>query len=251
MRCIVLFLLIVALLSCKSHSKASEHVLVFAGMGMKDPVIEIIDSFNVKYPNIKVLSNWAASGTLVRQIMQGQIPDVFISANQKWVNYIDSLGFIVDGKIRPIAKNELVLVAATNYKTDTVIFNEDIDLDSLLKNGFLSIGDPRYVPVGAYAKQSLNYYNLYTSVEPKLMRARDVRSALWVVELGEAPVGFVFRSDAIASNKVKVLAVISPQSHKPIRFIATQCRKSKASDKLYDFFDTEKARNIWVKHGFY
>jgi len=236
---------------CNNQKNTKKQIMVFAGMGMKNAVVEIMDAFNIQHPDVKVVSNWAASGTLAKQTSQGNVPDVFISANKKWVNYIDSLGLIVANKKMLVATNELVVIAHKDCKVDSINFSNASELENIVANSFLSIGDPNYVPAGAYAKQSLKYYNLYASVESKIVPAKDVRSALWAVEVGEATAGIVFRSEALASNKVKILAVIPPESHKPITFIATQCKNNTLSDTFYQFLDTEKARNIWVKHGFY
>ncbi len=251
MRYLNILCILLCTYSCNNKHKADNKIMVFAGVGMKDAVTEIIDSFNIQNPNIEIVVNWAASGILAKQIAQGQIPDVFISANKKWVDYIDSLGFIVENKKMKVANNEIVLVVPLNSPLDTAVFDNNIKLDRIIAKGYLSIGDPSYVPVGAYAKQSLEYYNLYSKIKEKVLPARDVRSALWVVELGEVPAGIVFRSEASKSKKVKQLAVIPSESHKPIDFIATLCKNNASSKSFFRFLDTEKARNIWIKHGFY
>ena len=225
--------------------------MIFAGVGMKNAVTEIIDSFSTVHPKIKILSNWAPSGILAKQIAQGQIPDVFISANQKWTHYVDSLGCIIDGRTMAVAKNEIVLVAPIDAKVDSLKFDSSLDLSGLLNGGLLSIGDPAYVPVGNYAKQALEYYQLYPQVAAQLVPARDVRSTLWVVELGEAAAGIVFRSEANKSKKVKTIALIPPESHKAITFLASQCKNTVEAREFYNFLNTTKARNIWVKHSFY
>ncbi len=247
---IVLFSLL-CLYSCNKRHQTDNKIMIYAGVGMKNAVSEIIDSFTVHNPETEVVANWAASGILAKQISQGQIPDVFISANKKWIDFVDSLGFIANNKKMNVAKNELVLVVPLDSPLDTIVFNENLDCDKILGKGYLSTGDPAFVPVGTYAKQSLEYYKLYSNVKNRLLPARDVRSALWVVELGEAPAGIVFRSEAFKSKKVKQLAVIPAKSHKPINFIAALCKNNTQSGKFYEFLNTEKARSIWKKHGIY
>lgn len=252
MKFIVLLMLLMSISGChKKCKKTDNEVMIFAGVGMKNAVTEIIDSFSTVYPKIKILSNWAPSGVLAKQIAQGQIPDVFISANQKWTHYVDSLACIIDGKTMPIANNEIVLVVPRDAAVDSITFNSSLDLLGLLKGGLLSIGDPAFVPVGNYAKQALEYYQLYPQVAAQLVPARDVRSTLWVLELGEAAAGIVFRSEANNSKKVKTIALIPPESHKAITFLASQCKNTAEASLFYNFLNSTKARNIWVKHGFY
>ncbi len=242
----------VIVLACHQpqNNTSKQKITVAAGAGMKEVVTEIIDSFKVHYPNVEFATNWAASGVLAKQMKQGNVPDVFFAANKKWVDYVDSLGLVVNHQRAVIAKNELVLVAPKHSAINPVQFGNQLDLNYLIGDGHLSIGDPSYVPVGAYAKQSLEYYGLFDNVKSKLMMAKDVRSALWVVELGEAPLGIVFRSESYRSKKVKELAVIPAKSHKPIVFIASLCSVSSESEAFYKYLKSNTAQKIILKNGF-
>ncbi len=246
----VAFIVLMSIAACKPKEEKQAEVLVFAGVGMKEVVSEIIDSFQVANSDFKVLVSWGPSGVLAQQIAMGQVPDVFISANRKWVDFIDSLNLVLDHRVMNVAKNEIVLVVPKKNPINSFVFGQEADLITLLQGGFLSIGDPSYVPVGAYAKQSLDYYGLYSQVKGQVLPGKDVRSALWVVEMEEAPVGIVFRSDAMASDKVKILSEIPSESHKPIAFLAVQCQKKKGANLFYQYLDTPMARHLWVKHGF-
>ncbi len=249
-----IFVVLAAMLVCSCHHNQSKvstkKITVAAGAGMKNVIAEVIDSFKIHHADVEFVTNWAASGVLAKQMKQGNVPDVFLAANKKWVDYVDSLGVIVDNSSAVIARNQLVVVAPKQSELSSIVFNDQLDIAKLLGEGRLSIGDPSYVPVGAYAKQSLQYYGLFDDVKDKVMMAKDVRSALWVVELGEVPLGIVFRSESFRSNKVKELAVIPAESHKPIVFIASLCNDSKESAEFYNFLKSETARKIMLKNGF-
>jgi len=112
------------------------------------------------------------------------------------------------------------------------------------------MGDPEHVPAGLYAKQALGYFGWYKKLSEKMLPAKDVRSALMVVEMGEAPVGIVYRTDAQKSEKVKVIGTFPDRSHQPIVYVSSVCRESGLSKEFYDYLKSEQATPVWVKYGF-
>lgn len=228
---------------------SEQSIMIFAAASLTDVLTEIIDSFKVKY-KVKVETNVGSSGTLARQIEQGGTPDVYISASKEWANYIDNLGGILSGFKTAIAQNELVLITPIISELEVAVIDSSLNFLSLLGSGRLSIGDPAHVPAGRYAKQSLEYYGWYSKLENKTLPAKDVRSALMVVEMEEAPLGIVYRTDAQKSKKVKIMDVFSEKSHKPIVYIAGLCKEGKAAKDFYSYLNSDEIFAIWKKFGF-
>jgi len=226
-----------------------EKLMIFSAASLTDVLGEIVDSFEVKY-NAEVQTNMASSGTLARQIAQGSETDVYISASKKWANYVDSIGSILPGSKTEVAKNDLVLIAPLESSLAVEVIDSTLDLMPMIGEGRLSMGDPSHVPAGKYAKQSLDYYGWYSAVEPKMLPAKDVRSALMVVELGEAPLGIVYRTDALKSKKVKILATFPESSHKPIVYVSGVCKDKPLAKSFYEFLNSEDMVPIWAKYGF-
>jgi len=244
----------VLLFSCgnkKTTETTSEPVTisVYAAASLSDVLTEIIDSFQVNN-NVKVVTNLASSGTLARQIEQGEVPDLFLSASKKWGDYVDSLGHKIKEYKKPFAKNDLVLIAPADSKLGELTIDSSLNMLEMLGDWRLSVGDPEHVPAGKYAQQALTYYGWYTDLQPKLLPAKDVRSALMVVEMGESPLGIVYRSDALKSEKVKILGAFPKQSHKPITYVAVVCKDNQATIDFYDFINCEAMLPIWSKYGF-
>ena len=243
--------------SCGTSGRKSEgnsdeqkqQVMVFAAASLTDVMAEIIDSFEVSH-NVKVKLNLASSGTLARQIEQGGAPDVFISASKRWADYVDSLGVVIPGYKTEVAQNELVLVAPQSSHLKAVTINRSLNLGSLLGSGRLSIGDPSHVPAGRYAKQALEYYGWYDQLKKKMLPAKDVRSALMIVEMGEAPIGIVYRTDALKSGKVKILDAFPEKSHQPIVYVAEVCANRKLAKDFYAYLNSGSTKPIWDKYGF-
>lgn len=226
-----------------------QSIMVFAAASLTDVLSEITDSFVVKY-SINVKINIASSGTLARQIEQGGSPDVYISASKKWADYVDNLGYILKDYKTEIAQNNLVLIAPLNSKLKVAKIDSSLNFIDLLATGRLSIGDPLHVPAGKYAKQALNYFGWYNQLKNKILPAKDVRSALMTVEMEEAPIGIVYQTDALKSEKVKILGLFPKQSHKSIVYLAGVCNDKKAAKDFFKYLSSIETKTIWEKYGF-
>ena len=231
------------------NGKTNKTVLVYAAASLSDVLIELADSFEVKF-QVDVMVNLASSGTLARQIEQGGKPDIYMSANQKWADYVDSLGIFVQNSKTAFAQNELVLITSNDSPLQKIKIDSALDFMSLLRNSRLSIGDPSHVPAGKYAKQSLEYFGWYNKLSGKLIPAKDVRSALMVVEMQEAPLGIVYKTDAQKSKKVKILNIFPEESHKPIKYIGGVCNNSQIAKDFFYYLNAEESNCIWEKYGF-
>ncbi len=244
--------LITAMASCSSSTNKKEkqpEITVYSAASLTDVLSELVDSFEVKY-NTKVTYNLASSGTLARQIVQGGNPDVYISASKKWANYVDSAGYILKGYKASIAHNKLVLIAPQSSALEVPSIDASLDFLNLLGKDRLSIGDPAHVPAGKYAKQALSHYGWFEKLDKKLLPAKDVRSALMVVEMEEAPVGIVYQTDAMKSSKVKILATFPEESHKDIVYVAGLCHDKAEAKEFYAFINSAETTAIWQKYGF-
>jgi molybdate transport system substrate-binding protein len=236
-------------ISENTNSELNQPIMVYAAASLTDVISEIVDSFEVKH-NVRVQINLASSGTHVRQIEQGGSPDVIISASNQLANYIDSMGYMVAGTKAIITKNELALISPVNSTIKIEAIDSSLDFLSLLATDRLSMGDPSHVPAGKYAKQSLEYFGWYSKLEGKILPSKDVRSALMVVEMEEAPLGIVYRTDAQKSTKVKILGIFPEPSHKPIVYVGGICKDNSTAKAFFEFVNSDATKAIWAKYGF-
>lgn len=242
------------LMSCssgktKAKEETKERVLVFAAASLTDVLSDMVAVYQKEHPT-EIKLNLASSGTLARQIEQGGGADIFLSASKTWADYVDSLGLIKKSLRMDIAKNELVLISPLNSTLDNIVIDNQTDFAAMLGQGRLSMGDPSHVPAGRYAKQSLDFLDAYDGLKTQLLPSKDVRSALMMVELGEAPLGIVYRTDAMKSKKVKVTGVFPEESHKPIVYVAGVCNPKQSAVDFYRFLSSTEAMPIWAKYGF-
>lgn len=98
---------------------AQEKVTVFAAASLTNALQDIAAQYE-KGKDVKVVSSFASSSTLARQIDQGAPADLFISADQQWMDFaIDKKAMVADTRITLLG-NDLVLVAAKDSKIDKV-----------------------------------------------------------------------------------------------------------------------------------
>ncbi|MFO0323606.1 MAG: molybdate ABC transporter substrate-binding protein [Burkholderiales bacterium] len=240
--------MLVACLSVASAQAAD--VTVFAAASLKESLDAVVREFE-RQSSSKVVVSYAASSALARQIENGAPADVFFSADLEWMDYLTSKRLIVDSTRTSLLRNELVLIAPTDSKL-TIRIEPNLDLRSALGEGRLAIANPDMVPAGKYGKAALTHYNAWSAVEQRLARAENVRAALLLVALGEAPLGIVYRTDALAEPRVRVVASFPPVSHPDIVYPAavTSASRSTRAKPFLDFLSTPAAAMIWTRYGF-
>jgi molybdate transport system substrate-binding protein len=154
---------------------------------------------------------------LARQVESGAHADVFFSADQEWMDYLDQRGLILKGSRRNLLGNRLALVAPAN-STLTLHIEPNFPLLAALHGGRLATGDPDSVPVGRYARSALTTLGVWNDVADRLVRADNVRTALAFVARGEAPLGIVYGTDAKIEPGVRVVDLFPASSHLPISY---------------------------------
>jgi len=229
---------------------AAAEVTVFAAASMKNAMDEIAAAWTAETGDKAVVA-LAGSSTLARQIEQGAPADVFVSANQGWMDRLQAAG-LIDGESRvDLLRNAIVLIAH-GKGAEGVEIGPGFDLAGRLGDGRLAMALVDAVPAGIYGKAALKSLGAWTAVQPKVAQADNVRAALALVATGEAPYGVVYRTDAAASDDVTVVGVFPPESHPPIVYPAATI---KASDnplkaRFLAFLQGPAAREAFERQGF-
>lgn len=195
--------------------------------------------------------SFAASSTLARQVEQGANADLFLSADEEWMDYLDKRDLIARDTRRSPLGNTLVLVAPSD-RARPVSIGRELDLAALLGGGRLATGDPAHVPVGRYARQALESLGLWAVAEPRLARAENVRAALLLVERGEAPLGIVYATDVAVAPKLVAIGTFPEGSHPPISypFAVVKARDGAGARALLGHLTGTDAATVYRKYGF-
>lgn len=255
----ILFFLFIFLLGACSNDKAGdeedgktinidEPLMISAASSLTDALLEIKDLFETEYP-IEITYNFSGSGKLAQQIEQGAPVDVYISANENWLQLLIEHDFIVEDSITHVTGNSLVLIGQKTSKLTYDDLNE-IDPNEIEQ---IALGHPDSVPAGAYTKQALQAIGKWESLEDKFVYAQDVRQVLAYVETGNADLGFVYASDAIFSEHINVLTIVDTSLHDTITYpagIVTHAKHRAAAEKFLEFIMTEEAQSVFTKYGF-
>jgi len=197
-------------------------ITVFAAASLKTALDAVASDWHARSGHSAVIA-YAGSPALARQIQQAAPADIFISASTQWMDALGDDNLLQPGSRRDILGNTLVLIAHGNDAAPVTIA-PGFDLAGLLNGGRLSMALVGSVPAGQYGKEALQSLAVWASVEPQVAQSDNVRAALSLVALGEAPYGIVYASDAVADDgagdRVSVVGTFPADSHKPITYPA-------------------------------
>ena len=224
--------------------------LVLAAASLQESLNAAADAWAAKHHDRPTLS-FASSSVLAKQIDAGAPADIFISADEPWMDDVAQHGLMKAGTRVSFLANRLVLVAPI-ASAKPVAIRKDFPLGGLIGNGKIAMGEVNSVPAGKYGKEALTSLGVWDAVAPKVAGADNVRSALALVERGEAPYGIVYATDAMASKDVKVVGVFPETSHRPITYpIATlTAASSPDAEGFRRFLISGQGKAIFARYGF-
>jgi molybdate transport system substrate-binding protein len=221
-------------------------ITVFAAASLAEAMNRLAADYS-KRSGRHVAVSLAASSALARQIEASAGADLFICADEEWMDYLNKRRLLAAGTRKNLLGNRLVLIAPAG--APAISLKPGFDLKGALKNGRLAIADPATVPAGRYGRQALTALGAWDGVP--LAPAENVRVALAYVARGEAPLGVVYETDARAEPKVRVAAVFPAGSHAPIRYPVALIRDAKpAARGFLDYLSSPAARAVFTGAGF-
>ena len=229
---------------------ADKGPLVFAAASLKDALDAISANWKKESGKQAVIS-FAASSALAKQIEKGAPADIFVSADEDWMNYLAERKLIKPDTRFDLAGNRLVLIAPKDSKL-TATIGQDFPLASLLGDGRLAMADTASVPAGKYGKAALEKLGAWDGVKDKIAQAENVRAALSLVSRGEAPLGIVYATDAKADPKVRVLDAFPESTHAPILYpiAITAASTNKDAPAFLAYLKTADAQGVFEAQGF-
>lgn len=229
----------------------SNKIIVFAAASLTNALQDISTRYQQEHP-VVVVSSFASSSTLARQIEAGAPADLFISADQKWMNYAAAKESLQPDTRRQLLENTLVLIAPKASRQGDITLDAQTNWLPLLDGGRLAVGDPDHVPAGIYAKESLQKLGAWDTLSAQLAPAEDVRNALALVERNEAPLGIVYGSDAVASKGVKVVGLFPADTHQKIEYpiAIVKGHDTPAVAAFYHYLQGPEAAKIFQQYGF-
>ena len=228
---------------------APVEINVSAAVSLKDALAEIQANYGKKNPNVKLVFNLGASGSLQKQIEQGAPADIFISAAPKQMDELEAKNLAHKATRRNLVENKLVLIVPQNSTLGLAKF-EDVTTAGVQK---LGVGEPAVVPAGQYAQQVLQKMGIWEQLKDKTVYAKDVRTVLAYVETGNVEAGIVYKTDAASSTKVKIAATAPEGSHQPILYpaaVLAGAKQQKAAEEFLAYMAGPEGKAVFEKYGF-
>jgi molybdate transport system substrate-binding protein len=222
-------------------------VIAFVAASTKEAVGEVASAFTREH-HAEVKINADDSSKLAVQIAESAPAQLFLSANEKWAEFVTQKGLAQ--QTTPLLGNTLVIVTPRGNPAH-VRSAADLAKGSVKR---LAVAGPT-VPAGIYARQALRKLNVWEALEAgkKVVAGENVRVTLTYVERGEVDAGIVYATDARISDAVEVVYTFSADTHDPIRYPLVLLRSGAASPSARAFFDYLKshaAKDVFAKHGF-
>jgi molybdate transport system substrate-binding protein len=246
-------LLAVTLLAVAAPGRAADSapsgIVIFGAASLTNVLQDIGADYTRKTGN-EARFSFAASSVLARQIEAGTRADVFVSADEEWMDYLATRK-LIDPKTRhDVIKNELVLIAPADSPVKLKIAPH-FPLAQALGKERLATGDPNSVPVGRYAKAALMKLGVWDEVQARIVPADDVRAALAFVARAETPLGIVYATDALVEKRVRIVDTFPEDSHAPITYPVALIVTAKPEARAFvAYLRSPAARAVFAHYGF-
>jgi molybdate transport system substrate-binding protein len=249
-RVILRLCLLIAMIGATPAQAQGKGPLVLAAASLQESLTAAANAWAAQGHARPVLS-FAASSALARQIEAGAPADLFLSADEEWIDAIAARGLVRPGTRVPFLTNRLVLVAGSNAR-GRIAIQRGFPLGVALGKGRLAMADPDGVPAGKYGKAALEALGVWPSVARRVAAAENVRAALAMVERRQAPYGIVYETDARATKGVRIAGVFPTSSHPPITYPIALLSKSRHSDAdaFRRFLLSPRGKSIFRRYGF-
>jgi molybdate transport system substrate-binding protein len=246
---LLIFLITLSACSNEKNGNNSIELTISAASSMEKALTELQSIYENEHKNVKLFFNFGSSGALQQQIVQGAPVDLFFSASSDKFNVLLEKGLIDKTYSIDLVGNELVLIQQKESNRN-ISGLADLSQPNLKR---ISIGTPESVPAGKYAKETLENINMWDTLEKKLILAKDVRQVLTYVETGNVDAGIVYKTDALFSQKVKIIEKVKQEHHSPIIYplgIVKESTQKEEAIKFFDFLGSKTAKDVFEDNGF-
>ncbi|MGQ0571126.1 MAG: molybdate ABC transporter substrate-binding protein [Armatimonadota bacterium] len=188
---------------------------VFAAASLTEAFTLLGNVLEQRRPSLRITHNFAGSQQLATQIEQGARADVFASADQRWMDYLQQRG-LVAGIAREFARNRLVVIVPRSNQARIT------RLQDLANPRVKVVLAADAVPVGRYSREALEKLNRAPGfpqdyaqrvLRNVVSQEENVRGVVAKVQLGEADAGIVYRSDVTPATAERVQVLDIPDRH--------------------------------------
>ncbi|HEX7233559.1 MAG TPA: molybdate ABC transporter substrate-binding protein [Candidatus Binatia bacterium] len=247
--CKFLFLVAVFLILASTRSTAwADEILVSAAASLTDVLKEIGSGYQARSKHTLTF-NFGPSSGLARQIEEGAPADIFFSADLPQIDNLEKKNLLEPNTRKNLLSNQLVIIVPADSKV-AITSPKDL-LNAGVKK--IALAEPGSVPVGVYSSKYLTDEGLWDQIKPKIVPVQDVRATLAAIESGNVEAGFVYKTDAAISKKVKTVYEVPIDKGPKITYPAAVLKESKHKAAARDFMNylrSPSVKDAFKKYGF-
>ena len=280
--CCLLLFISTAGFNCRAHNR---NTLIFAAASLEPVLSTIIEEYNTSLGSGPrrssdrgpVAASFAATSTLARQLEAGAPARLFFAAHPRWIEYLNARNLLLADRSIVLLRNQLVVVAPLDASESTHMISDQWatipvfpraasaqigtngaigrtgigDTPDPLAGKRVCLADPEHVPAGIYAAQALDHlgYTGWRANQP--VYAADVRANLYYIEQGVCDLGFIYKTDALSSKRVRILYRVLEGVHDPIEYVLAATHAATASDlAFYEYLQTIESARVFESYGF-
>jgi molybdate transport system substrate-binding protein len=229
---------------------AAQELTLSVAISMKEAIEPLGRAFVAHRPGVRLRYNLGASGDLQKQIEARAPIDLFVSAAPRPMDELERKGLIVPGTRRAFARNVLVVVKPADSRLDLTAAPDLLDPRVMR----VAIGNPKTVPAGQYAQESLRAVGLWERLGPTLVLAENVRQVLEYVARGEVDAGFVYTTDARAGGpRVRLAFRPGEDTYPPIVYpaaVVTSSRHAALARAFVELLVGAESQAVLQRRGF-
>ncbi|MCZ6675320.1 MAG: molybdate ABC transporter substrate-binding protein [Verrucomicrobia bacterium] len=222
-------------------------LLVSAASSLTMPLQDQLNLHLSQSPAYRIRVNFGSSGALAQQIINGASVDLFLSANNKWIDEQDKRGLLLENGRSSFLGNFLVVItpkASTLTSFEAFLNNASKDL---------AVGTFESVPVGEYAHAWLENEGYLNRLENRLVFLKNEQQVLRAVENHHLEAGIIYQSSLTLSDKVRVLLIPDQDKYPRIRYtfaIPKSTRHEAEARNFLALLQSSEAKKIWVDNDF-
>ena len=222
---------------------------ISAASSLANALKAIDTAYTQANPNVTIVLNTAASGTLQLQIENGAPADIFLSAAASNMDALQKENLLVNASRKNLLDNTLVLVVPTG-STLGLTGISDLATAKVMK---IAVGDPASVPAGTYANLAFTELGITAAVQSKLILCANVTQVLTTVASGNVDAGLVYSTDALSSTQVKVVGQAPADINAQIVYpeaVLSASRNPDTAQSYLNYLSGSAAVALFIQYGF-
>ena len=244
--------LLALLLAVVAPYAAAQAPAIAAAADLKYALAEIADAYR-RGTGSDVRIAYGSSGNFTQQIEHGAPFELFLSADEAYVERLAAKGYTRDaGTLYAVGRVALFVPRGSPLAADPAL----ADLALAVRDGRVrrfAIANPEHAPYGRAARDVLQHAGLWDAISPSLVLGENASQAMQFAAGGGAQGGIVPWSLTKAPEVAKLgTAVLLPaQWHRPLRQKMVLMKSAGPQTAAFHaYLGSPEARTIFVRHGF-